>query len=223
MYILQSPFIHFLCCTPVEHQLNVIVICMYLSFSHTFLSKMEFSGKTVKELQAFLKDRCVSIANQPKAGLIDLCKAAFELGLEVDPDGLLENREEIIQEKLTCDGSQLTNPMLLQNFTDSIESLPALSIFDIYNYLLSFASYGEGTFRDYRKMESYTMAIDGYVLDLKCAPQTIPGVFAVKSRVKPRTREKDPISKLPYYNVWIILRPTESNRVFSAWCSCKGG
>ena len=39
-------------------------------------------------------------------GLVELCAAAHELGFEIDPDGLGEDRHEIIQDKLktSCSG-----------------------------------------------------------------------------------------------------------------------
>ena len=68
------------------------------------------------------------------------------------------------------------------------------------------------------------MAMDEFVMDLKAAAYGyFQGVFAITSKVKPRTREKDPITKLPYYKVWILLMGTDSNRVYSAYCTCKGG
>ena len=64
---------------------------------------------------------------------------------------------------------------------------------------------------------------DGYIMDIvfKCYP-TNNNVFAIKSKVKPRTRDKDPITKLPYYNVWIICK-NDGSRIHSAYCTCKGG
>ena len=56
------------------------------------------------------------------------------------------------------------------------------------------------------------MAIDGYVLDCKTREYDRPlgftktnRIFAVKSKVKPRTKDKDPLTKLPHYGVWILL------------------
>ena len=46
-----------------------------------------------------------------KKELVELCEAANETWIEVDPDGLLENREEVIKKKLvTPDNTVLQNP-----------------------------------------------------------------------------------------------------------------
>lgn len=50
-----------------------------------------FYTSSVKELQTFLKDRGIIFSNQKKVDLIELCSAADELGLEIDPDGLIED------------------------------------------------------------------------------------------------------------------------------------
>ena len=75
-----------------------------------------------------------------------------------------------------------------------------MNIFDIYNYLISFSDYEHASFRDFTKMEGYTMGKDGYVIDIEFAkyPNTVSEVFAIKKCVKPRTQEKDPITKLKY-------------------------
>ena len=82
----------------------------------------------------------------------------------------------------------------------------------MYNYLAGFDEYEHSTFRDYKEMEFYSLAVEGYVIDIKIATYGDDN-FSLSSQVKPRTREKDPISKLPFYNVWVILCATDSNRV----------
>ena len=181
-----------------------------------------WGAKSVKELEGYLKERGVGVSGSKKATLIELCIAACELQIEVDPDGLVEDRAEVINNKLTLDGQLLTNPTLL-NCTHDMTDIPRISIIDIYNYLVSFADYDDASFRDYHRMEAYSMKKDGYVIDLTF--QTYPNndaVFAVRSKVKPRTREKDPVTKLPHYNTWVILKK-DGNRVHSSYCTCKGG
>ena len=69
----------------------------------------------MKELELYLSERSVTFSGRNKASLVELCQAAHELGLEVDPDGLIEDRGEVILSKLTLnDGRQLTNPVLLK-------------------------------------------------------------------------------------------------------------
>ena len=58
-----------------------------------------FYSNSVKELQEFLKARGVIYAHQRKLNLARLCEAAVEIGLDIDPDGLIEDRNEVISEK----------------------------------------------------------------------------------------------------------------------------
>ena len=93
--------------------------------------------KSVKQLQQILRDRGVPFANHNKAVLVDLCQAALELNIPLDPDGIFEDRESVISSKLTTPTNIiLTNPQLILDYTHNLSVLPALSIFDIYNYLL---------------------------------------------------------------------------------------
>ena len=57
-------------------------------------------SKSVKELQSFLQNNEIQFSNHLKVGLVKLPKAAEELGIDNDLDGL-ENQEEIISLKLT--------------------------------------------------------------------------------------------------------------------------
>jgi hypothetical protein len=49
-----------------------------------------FFSNSVKVLQQYLSAKGVIIANQRKLDLVRLCEAAEAIGIEVDPDGLLE-------------------------------------------------------------------------------------------------------------------------------------
>ena len=99
----------------------------------------------------------------------------------------------MINAKQCLDGRQLENPALIASdiMTNNIALLPSLSIFDIYNYLAGFDEFEHSTFRDFKKMESYTLAIEGYVIDIEIATYR-NDVFALRSQVEPRTSEKDP-------------------------------
>ena len=51
----------------------------------------------------------VTLSGQKKCDLTSLCDLAIEVGLPVDPDGLVEDREEVLLGKLTThDGLLLT-------------------------------------------------------------------------------------------------------------------
>ena len=189
-----------------------------------------FTTKSLKELQKYLKDRGVVFSTIRKPELIDLCQQAERLGIEVDPDGLLEDREEILKEKLTTkDHGMLPIPETVQG-TKELNLLPRISIFDIYNYLMTFEQYDHETLKDYQKMEGYGLFEDGYVLDVECS-DLHASYIALKSHVKPRTNEKDPISKLTFYKTCMIFvkegqlhaSSMGCNMIFSAYCTCKGG
>ena len=160
------------------------------------MENTNWNTKSVKELQQYLKQRGVTYKNELKAGLVELCSEAARLGLEIDPDGLQEDRQHILNSKLNVCGMSLKCPTLLDNFTQNIAILPMLSIFDIYNYLMCFDGYSHASFRDYTSMEGYTMAMDGYVTEMRFANYDNTQYIAIKSKVKPRTQQKDPVTKL---------------------------
>ena len=134
--------------------------------------------KSVRELQNYLRDRGVVYGNSKKHELIDLCELANEVKIQVDPDGLIEDRDEILEGKLSINNNtdKLQNPQLLIGSPD-ISSVPCLSIFDIYNYLISTNTYDHSSLREYHKLEGYTMFKDGYVMDITSATYDQPGKF----------------------------------------------
>ncbi len=188
---------------------------------------MAFAKKTVSELQKYLKDRGVSTAHYNKVSLVGLCQEAFILNIDIDPDGLLEDRQHIISSKLTLpDGyTILPNPALLEK-TNDITPLPTVTIIDIYNYLMQSQFNTHENLKDHRKMEGYTMAMDNHVEVLSaCKLASHDNYFVLAGQVKPRTRDVDPVTKLKYYDTWIILMSTanRSTVIYSAHCVCKGG
>jgi len=54
-------------------------------------------------LQRYLKDREFIVSVKRKPALIELCYYAAELGMEIDPDGLVEDRADVIRQKLCFD------------------------------------------------------------------------------------------------------------------------
>jgi len=185
--------------------------------------------KSVRELQNILQSYGVTFSGQKKCDLISLCNLAVEVGLTVDPDGLVEDREEVLLGKLTThDGLLLTNPQLLSGSKD-LHELPPLSVFDLYNYLLGFADYDHSSLREIHKMEGYGLFQDGFVLDLEVVKfDSTPAYVAVKCKVKPRTKDSDSATALSYYSGWIVFTSHLSgsgpaSSVLSAYCTCKGG
>lgn len=178
-----------------------------------------FKLKTVSELQTFLKERGVSHSSLRKVNLEELCEQAETLGLKVDPDYILEDRQEVLNSKLCIDdGYILPNPEMLRGDT-SLAKLPPLSIFDIYNFCLKYQDYNHNQFREYQKMEAYTMALDGFVQDVVVCPyQEQRNYCAVKAVVKPRTKAGQS------YKLWIIFTNIQGqSSVVSSYCICKGG
>ena len=75
------------------------------------MADANFSRKSVKELQKYLKDRGVTFSDLWKTELVEICETADRLGIDVVPDGLLEDREDILREKLLIpEGLMLSNP-----------------------------------------------------------------------------------------------------------------
>ena len=139
---------------------------------------------------------------------------------------MLEDRDEVLRDKLhLADGTVLLQPDTLSGDND-ISILPPFGIFDFYNYFKGTHEYDHATLRKYDKMEGFGMFKDGYVLDVESVPLQ-ENYVALRSKVKPRTNENDPISKLGYYKLWIILSTTaeamDKGTILSALCSCKGG
>jgi hypothetical protein len=193
---------------------------------------------TVSDLQRFLRDRGVVVDNKRKAELCELVQLAEKVKLLIDPDALIEDRASIISNKLQDQAGhdnpnrstvKLQNPGFLCG-TPNIGILPDFSEFDVCSYQMSQQNASVSMVRDYRKSEGFQMMQDGHVLEMEaCVVPTIPpvdGYFAVKSKVKPRTRDKDPLTNAKYYSLWILLTTVDMDLrgcILSAFCSCKGG
>ena len=110
---------------------------------------------------------------------MDLCEYCIKLNIEVDPDGLLEDRDEVLKDKLHLpDGTVLPQPDTVSGDTD-LGCLPPFGIFDVYNYLIGFHDYDHATLRNYHKMESYGMFKDGYVREWhECLGKHIVRIYA---------------------------------------------
>ena len=97
------------------------------------METINFNRQSVKELQEYLKSRGVVSSGLRKADLTELCCLAKDIGIEVDPDGLLEDRDDIIQDKLTTESGVLENPFTLKKVTNNLNLLPWFGIFNIFN------------------------------------------------------------------------------------------
>ena len=122
------------------------------------------------------------------ATLLLLCQICVKLNIEIDPDGLIEDRAEILNKKLLLsDGTFLPNPDTLPGSSD-ISILPPVGIFDIYNYLTSSDEYDLPSLRNYQKMEVYGMFKDGYILQLESVTLS-ENYTALRAKVRPRTKK----------------------------------
>lgn len=187
----------------------------------------KWKSKSVKMLQEYLRARGVTFDSLRKAALLELCESAEKLGIEIDPDGLIEDRTEVINAKLKLsDGSVLPNPEEIQNgeYTDNIDILPTIDIYQINWHLTLFEEYDHSAFTDLKSLPSYALAIDGYVESIEFYRYpTKQDYIAIKGKVKPRTRDSDPITKLKHYTCWLIISSNDRYRIISALCVCKGG
>ncbi|XP_052804931.1 uncharacterized protein LOC128234619 [Mya arenaria] len=116
----------------------------------------------------------------------------------------------------------LVSPQRLSG-TNDLSIVPVLSIFDIYNYLITFNNYDHASLRAYHQLEGYSMFRDGYTRGIETVPYPNTAFVAVKANVKPRTNDKDPVSKRGYYSCWIMMKNSDEGSIQSAYCSCKGG
>lgn len=197
------------------------------------MEEHNFQDWNVKKLQDFLKKRGVVISNLRKDLLVKFCLTASQIKLEIDPDKVEYDKSISVKAKLSSvDGQFFKTPVLLNDFSANLSILPKISIFDIYNYLLTFKQYDHEKLRDYKDMEGFQMKEDRYVLDIKVAKcETEDNVkndkyVSIVSKVKPRTRDKDPVSKNESYCTWIITTSDpayQGGSIYSAHCSCKGG
>ncbi len=84
---------------------------------------------------------------------------------DVDPDGRKEDTKSVINKKLVSDCNiRIEDPESVTGSTD-VTVIPPYGIVDMFNYFANIEddSYSLGTFREYFKMEGYTMALDGHV------------------------------------------------------------
>ena len=188
--------------------------------------EQNFDSKTVNQLQSYLKARGVSVTNKRKYELIQLCKVACEMDIELDPDGIQEDKLKTKQSKLCFkDGTNLKDPGTLDGVND-LSILPYIGIVDLYDHLRSIHSCENmKVLKQWNKTEGFQMHKDGYVIDVVIGQyEENENCCFIKGKVKPRTNDKDPISKLPFYKTWVIVnKDAPKNILKSAFCSCKGG
>jgi hypothetical protein len=189
---------------------------------------METKRTTVSELQRFLRDRGVVVGQSKKQELLELVGIAKDLGLPVDPDLCVEDRSEVIGEKLRDGGVVLSNLAICEGSSD-LSVLPDFSFVDMCTYLMGHGV-GITAIRDYRRSEAYSLMQDGFVCGVEAMELTTPtsgsGYFAVKASVKPRTRDRDPVTNSQFYYAWAILTTVGIDTrscILSAFCTCKGG
>ena len=116
---------------------------------------------TAKELQSCLIARGVIVNGQRRLELAELCEIARELNLQVDLDNLIEDRSNVIAQKLKDGDMSLSNPVLATG-TQDLSVLPYFNFMDVFLYLLTNNS-RFSLIRDYQKSEGYLLRTDGFV------------------------------------------------------------
>ena len=105
----------------------------------------------------------------------------------------------------TCDIRQQNTILSYPEFSNDLSDLPTILIFDMYKFFFMVLT-----------MQGYTMAQDGYVLDLQVDnSEYLPRL---------RTRENDPFTKLPHLDKMGILSiPNRNDGVLGLFCAhCLG-
>ena len=174
--------------------------------------------KTTKEIQQFLSDRGVPYSNIRKAGLQQLVQAALKYDIELDPDGVKEDRQEVLDQKLRLleGGKCLPHPSTLTP-TCSLIHVADLQIADIYNYQLQAKEeYSFTAPRKHWESDAWQMMVDNHVLEIKSAHYDGTVFNLVTSKVKPRTRS-DP----SYYNVWKNLPGSQQAAAARSFMSAR--
>ena len=183
---------------------------------------------TVKELQSFLVERGVVVGDKRKLELAELFEIAREINLQVDPDDLIEDGNDVIAEKLKDVETVVSYPAISTGTQDP-SMLSYFNVMDVFSYLLTNNS-SFSQIRDCQKSEGYSLMTDGFVKHVETVTVTFeqPGYFALKARVKPRTRHRDPVSGAQFYAQfyfpWMILSSVRSDNrscILSAFCTCK--
>jgi len=110
----------------------------------------------VDELRQFLKDRGVEYGKRNKDELLELFTLAAETNIEFDPGGIRDDIRSVIVRKLLLDnGDSLPLPSTSEGAGD-ISFIPAITVIDIYNFLLPLGQYDHAMLRNYHKIKMYT-------------------------------------------------------------------
>ena len=83
------------------------------------MADANLNRKSAKELQKYLKERGVTFSDLRKAELVEICEAADRLGIDVDPDGLLEDGGYIKIKTSDTRGVDVTQPRNCKRITGS--------------------------------------------------------------------------------------------------------
>ncbi|RUS91124.1 hypothetical protein EGW08_001149, partial [Elysia chlorotica] len=98
----------------------------------------KMARQTVSELQEHLKARGIVTSGMKRGELSDLCARAREFDVLVDPDGLTEDRHEVLSSKLCVDRLSLKNPAIINGAGNAdLHCLPMFTVVDIFSYLMT--------------------------------------------------------------------------------------
>ena len=178
-----------------------------------------FNVMRVPQLRDYLRDRGISVTGYNKLQLTRLAEVACEIGLPTDVD---LHQCTTISEKVKALGLEFNDPFSLSGYSDDLTSIPCVSIYDIFNFLIARRSdYDRRKIKAYKSYEDYRLFNDGHVETVTFNPLTLDNKYCVfKCSVKPTQKEMSYLNK-SHYDLWIIMEKT--GEIVLAFCQCPGG
>lgn len=178
-----------------------------------------FSDFKVPDLQAYLKERGVSITKINKEKLVALCEAVDRINLPINPDMTGEKTDPMERSRSVFG---IDNPFELEGFSSDLSCMPSFSLFDLFNYLVyQTANYDRKKLKAYKSCEDYRLFFDGYVENLMYTEVPEKNICVFKSAIKPTQKDKTYLNK-PFYDAWVIV-DKQTSEVKMAYCTCIGG
>lgn len=184
----------------------------------------EFKNKGVVDLKLYLKMRGITCTNLKRKDLLKLCQKADEMMLEVDPDCMSTSINDDITRKLFTVDGVIQHPDQLKGSAD-MNKFPSIQRIDVQSYLRKkkdqFEDTSTGSEFNIKNLDGYQIYEAGFVTEIDICDTNLANYFVIKMKVKPKQRQCDPITKLPYYAGWIIFQ--RPSKIWDAYCACKGG
>ncbi|GFO14914.1 hypothetical protein PoB_004141900 [Plakobranchus ocellatus] len=131
----------------------------------------------------------VVITRKNNPELIELCSEAEYLGLEVDPDGILECRSDIFKSKLQVaqdDGTAFNLPLSpLVECDSNLSILPLfVTLFHALSYIAQSSNYSMRSLKHYPKLEGYGLAVKTQGKFMLWRPMLLDLLSSVTNKMK---------------------------------------